>query len=383
MKSKQVAALFVCNLIPYFVGIALIPLLPVYVVEELNASEAIAGIYLALAFGMLAIGTMISGWLSDRFQHRKLMIIAAACLALPSGWLMGQVDTILPLLILTMIVWFLGGITMGMVIILTGIYADTTIRGRIFGIVALATGVGQILAGFTAGPIVDRWGYTTLFSVTAMAWIIQIVAGMLLEDKPAVTKNDELPLLKVRKSPIAKELWFLFIAATLVGVTTFSTGFGRPLIMDQLEFDATAITLTVAIGGVASLPVPLLLGWLSDIFGRKRLLIISYLVTFSAAFLLINAFQLWHFWLVAIGFALVDGAMTVGSALITDLVSPKKLSSALARYTSSFWIAGALGYGFTGFFINSFGIQTTFAIVSLLPLISIAFILFIRQTSKR
>jgi MFS family permease len=68
MKTKQLIALFICNLVPFLVGNLLLALLPIYAIE-LGASETIAGIYLGLAFATLAIGTLLSGWLSDRFQR--------------------------------------------------------------------------------------------------------------------------------------------------------------------------------------------------------------------------------------------------------------------------------------------------------------------------
>ena len=88
MKRKQLAALFICNLVPYFIGNLLLALLPVYAIQ-LGASQTIAGIYLGLAFATLAIGTLLSGWLSDRFQRRKQMILGAACLSFPAGLMMG------------------------------------------------------------------------------------------------------------------------------------------------------------------------------------------------------------------------------------------------------------------------------------------------------
>ena len=181
MNRRQLAALFVCNLVPYITGNSLLGLLPIYV-ARLGADEILAGIYLSLSFGALAVGALISGWLSNRFQRRKLMIIMAGCLSLPATFLMGQVNSLVLLTVFTMTVWFAGGVITGMVNILTGMYADAKSRGRIFGIIGLTGGLAQIIGGSASGAIVDHWGYVALFTAVSLVYIAQIVAGLFLED---------------------------------------------------------------------------------------------------------------------------------------------------------------------------------------------------------
>jgi len=88
MPFKQLAALFMCNVVPFIVALALIGLLPIYAID-LGANEVFAGIYLSLSFGSLAVATLSSGWLSNRFQRRKLMVILSAVIAVPATFLMG------------------------------------------------------------------------------------------------------------------------------------------------------------------------------------------------------------------------------------------------------------------------------------------------------
>ena len=89
MKLKQLIALVVCTLGLYTAGTMLVILLPVYAVQ-LGMNEGIIGLYLGLAFSTLTIGALSSGWLSNRFQRRKLSIIVICLLAIPTTFMMGR-----------------------------------------------------------------------------------------------------------------------------------------------------------------------------------------------------------------------------------------------------------------------------------------------------
>ena len=76
MSRKQLVTLFACSMASWAVGSGLMPLSPVYALK-LGASQAAAGYYLSFAFAMLAAGNFFAGWLSDRLQRRKLLLIVS------------------------------------------------------------------------------------------------------------------------------------------------------------------------------------------------------------------------------------------------------------------------------------------------------------------
>jgi MFS family permease len=67
MEKKQFVALFAGGLVGWTLVQGLLALLPVYAVR-LGADPANAGNYLAVAFLALTMGTLVTGWLSDRSQ---------------------------------------------------------------------------------------------------------------------------------------------------------------------------------------------------------------------------------------------------------------------------------------------------------------------------
>src|SRR5512139_1343141 len=91
--------------------------------------------------------------------------------------------------------------------------------------------------------------------------------------------------------------------------------------MNNLGFDALEISSTGAIGGLISMPLPLLMGWLSDRIERKTFLVIGYLACFASFILLAFSHLLWLFWLVSIlqGIAAGSGG-SIGNAWVIDLV---------------------------------------------------------------
>src|ERR671936_605810 len=105
MTKKQLIALFSCSLVGWTILLSILNLLPVYAVQ-LGADETLAGNLLALAFTALTAGTLLAGWLSDKLQRRKSMLILAGLLNVPATWLMGRASEIWQLAILTVIVYF-------------------------------------------------------------------------------------------------------------------------------------------------------------------------------------------------------------------------------------------------------------------------------------
>ena len=164
MSRKQLLLLFFDCLVPWTLGSGLLPLLPVYALR-LGASQALAGYYLSFAFLALAVGTFFAGWLADKLQRRKLLLIVSGATMIPLIWMMGQASNIWQLAAATAAVWFLFGIEISVVNILAGLFAAENERGRVFGLLGLTMGLGAIIGGLSVGPMVDRWGYPTMFSL--------------------------------------------------------------------------------------------------------------------------------------------------------------------------------------------------------------------------
>lgn len=377
MPKKQLVALFTCSLIMFTVGSGFVPLLPIYAVR-LGGDESIAGYYLSIGFLALAVSSIVGGWLSNRFQRRKTVFLIAAALMVPICYLMGQVTSILALVLLTAMLWFLVGINVTMLSLLTGLFVSESERGRIFGIVGLAPSLAGIMGGLASGAIVDRWGYSALFTIGAVVYALMPLCGLLLADKPAVLRS-QLPGTSSGQVLFTRVLLLLFCASILAHIANSQIVLGRSLIMDALRFDATAISSTGAVGAVISLPFPVFMGWLSDKLGRKPLIMLCYFGSVVGLLVLAVATDQWHFGVAMALQNLISAGYAVGSALITDLVPRSALATPLSVYGATQFIGYVIGFAASGSVVKAVGMTNTLIIGVVLCLLALGLMLGVRR----
>lgn len=383
MSRRQLFALFMSNLVLFTVGSGLVTLLPIYAIQ-LGADAAVTGYYLSFAFLSLAISTGIGGWLSDRFQRRKLLLILAGLAAVPAAWLMGQATTIVQLILFSVLLWFFAGIVVTMVNILAGMSAGEHERGRVFGVINVASPLGALLGGLVAGRIVDQFGFPTLLTLCALVYLLIPLSGLLL--KEAIVISEE----RKRTGPLStgtlfsnRTFLFLFAASILAHIANSEFALGKSLIMNQAGFDASAISSTSAAGGLLALPLPLLAGWLSDRFGRKALLAASYTAVASGLVILIAAVSLWHFWVATALLITLNATIVVSSALVTDLFPRETVGKPLALFGAAPWLGLVIGFGGAGNIIQSFGMTTTLWSGALLTILAVVLCTRIRQPALK
>jgi MFS family permease len=380
MPKKHLAALFVCSLTSFTIGNSVIGLLPVYV-NRLGGDPALTGYFFAFVFLSLAVGTMLAGWLSERFQNRKLLLILSGIPGIPITWLMSQVTDLTQLALLNSISTVFGGIGLALVNILAGLFAPDHERGKVFGILAFASALGGLVGGFASGPIADRWGFPALLQILALWSILYPLAALFVADKQ-VDKQPSVQVSGTLKG-LGRAYYMLFAANIIAWTAVFVPGLGRPLAMDALGFDATAVSSTVAVGAAVTLPLPPLLGWLSDRIGRKRLMALCYLAGGLGLVVQAGSVSIWHFWLASVLTTCVGTSVGVGLALVTDLVPLQSRSMGVALFSSTNLLAGMLGFAVAGHVIGAFGLAVTFVAAAFLPLVSILMLGLVKQPSQQ
>jgi MFS family permease len=367
MRSKQLVALFLCSLVPWTVGNGLIPLLPVYA-TQLGASSAQAGYYLAFSYLALALGAVSAGWISGSRYRLKLPLIVAGLVGIPAAWLMGRVSSLWGLAALTALIWYLGGLGFALISILAGLTARENERGKVFGILSLTNGLGAAVGGLLAGWLVKSGGYPELFNALAILLTLWPLSASFIEESvPAKPASKTAPAAKTQG--LGKNFILLFMAGVVSAISAFFIVLIRSLLMQDLEFNALEISSTGAVGGLVAMPLPLMMGWLSDRRGRKGYLVACYLFILVAILLLAISKQLWNFWVIMILLGIAtQGSASLGNALVTDLAPRESLSKGLAIFGASSWIGGVIGFAAAGVLIQTLGFLPTIAIGAFLAL---------------
>jgi MFS family permease len=382
MSRKQLPLLFVGSLVLWTIGNGVMPLMPVYAVK-LGASQAATGNVLASAFLALAGGTFFSGWLADRLQRRKVLIIASGTALVPALWTMGQAGNLGVFAASFSAITFLWGVGVTLINVLAGLFAPGNERGRVFGILGLTVGLGNILGGLSVGPMVDRWGYRTMFSALALLAVLVPVVALFMQDKKT-ERAAARAAAEHGESPGLGRAFLQLLAAQLIVITVHGEGnIGRSLSMNGLGFAATALTSTGVIGGLVSLPFPFILGWLSDRLGRKRMMVICYASYGLTMVIYALSQSLWHFWIGSVFFSIGMISNSVGTAFVTDLVDSRVLGRGVSLFQGMFWLANVIGLAAAGYVFQSFGISPTLLASAALPAVGIILVLSIRVPERR
>jgi YNFM family putative membrane transporter len=355
-KNKQLVYLFLCNFSILFIGFGLFPLLPLYA-AEFGASAFGIGLYLALTYIAISIGSILAAQLSGRLPRRSLFI-AAGLMGAPALVLLGQVQSFWQVILLTALVWFAGGVGLSISNVLTGLHTTSATRGNAFGMLALASPVSALIGGLVLGRLVERGGYPLMFTFLALVWTVwPVLAITRVEDKP-----DCAPAPGALSQPAATSLrpgpvFLLLLATVLLASMTVSVGrMGLSLAMKGQHFSVGEISAANAFGGLVTIPVTLLIGAFADKLGRKRILTLGYLVAMGGALMLIHARASWQFWIVsALVLASRNIITSMSPAYATDLLSRRSLGRALPLVGTMNWASGVVGFAGAGYVLDLFG----------------------------
>lgn len=382
IDRRQLVTLFIVNIIFWTVNQALGTMLPVYALR-LGAEPAAIGNFLGLAILTMPVGGVLTGWLADKFQRRKTFLMLATLLNIPVIWLMSQAASLAQLTMLTGLYYFCLSIGFTMVINLVGLSAGETERGKVFGVLGITGPIGGVIAGMVSGVIANRWGFPSLFMTAALVWGLALLIALLVEGKTVRPANSSSA--SGSSSPLALgTAFYVMLAANLIAFgCSFVSVLGKPLQMDGLGFDPEAISGVVAVGSAVSIPLPFLLGLLSDRLSRYYVIAFCFLIGALGLFALIGSNLIWHFAVASALLPSVGASMGISQALVTDLVPSKSLGVALALYNAALQIGIVIGLISAGNAIQSFGLTTTYIAGAVLTLVAIVLLLAVRAGKKR
>ena len=373
MNRKLQTALFATNFAIFVTGMGLLPVLPLYA-AEFGASRTVIGLYLATTYAAIAAGAMVTNRLLSFFPLKPLFAVSGI-IGVPALIVLGQARSLGQVIALTALIWFVGGIGLALVMVLTGLYADGRSRGKSFGLMFLARPLAGVLGGLAVGQVIANQGYPQTFVMLAAIWLLWPLATLGLDralPTPARKKAVTFPRKRMQKRPFYLLLLVVFLSTVAIYVGRLST----TLAMQTLSYDARAISSTAVIASLVAIPVTPLLGSLSDRLGRRRLLWLGYGLAALGALILVYSTQLWQFWLETVLLFIatsVNGA--VATALATDMLPADQVRRYLPWLNAAVWVAGIAGFAASGLVADVLGVAAAGWIAAALSLIAGALLL--------
>jgi MFS family permease len=127
------------------------------------------------------------------------------------------------------------------------------------------------------------------------------------------------------------------------------------------------------------MPGALMMGWLSDRVGRKRMVLACYTAGLVCVPVLAWSRSLESFWVASVLLSVLSSASAAGSALVTDSLPSHALGTGLSLMAGAANLGGFLIAPLIGLALQQLGQRDAFLVAVIVPLVSIAVFLPVRE----
>lgn len=339
------------------------PLLPVYLSRVLGTGPLSLGIIEGVAEAVNSALKIVSGYVSDRREKRRSIVIAGYALsstarpliALTTGW---------PQVLLVRALDRTGkGIRGAPRDAMLARFAATAERGRIFGFHRAMDHAGAIVGPLVATAILffAPGEYRLVFALTVIPGAIAVALLFLVPEPTAVVPIPVASTGDAGVRPEGRRRLFAFFAILLLfSLGNSADAFLLLRLADEIG-NATYVPLLWSGLHVVKASLSTWGGTLSDRIGRKQVIVIGWLLyaVVYLGFAMASSAQTLIAWFLLYGvfFALTEGAE---KALVADLAPASRHGLAFGAYNTALGI-GALGASIVfGLLYERFGAATAF-----------------------
>jgi len=318
----------------------LYPVLPVFLTQTLNASGSVVGLVDGVAQATQNIVQGFSGWLSDRLRQRKPIALAGYLLAAIAKPLMGLSTSWPGVLGGRFLDRFGAGARSAPRDALVASSADEEHRGKAFGLEGIGDNLGAFLGPLLAVGLlmVLHVDMRVIFYLALVPGLLAVLMIALVTERPvAVAAKSKLDI-DVRQFPPV--YWKYLLVTALFGVGNSSNAF---LIL-QTQAIGASLEATILIYAAFNLVAALIsypAGFLSDRWGRKNILLVSFVIFFVAYLGFALTENVILIAALFIFYGLYQGIFrTVGKALATDFVPERVRASGVGWYNTTVGLLG-------------------------------------------
>lgn len=390
MDKKRIFTLFLIVLADMSGAAAILPIIPVFVLEQFHANPFEAALVVPVYYVAQALAAPWLGNLSDRFGRRPLLLISQVgtivsylliVLVVPLGALLDHLGLSFGLAGGIIIIYFariLDGVTGGNISVAQAYASDISTpeeRTHALGLVGGASGLGHILGPALAGLLA---GFSMLapFMAAAAVSAITFIMTLLWLHEPAQhpahadtqTAAPRIPLAQLlARRPIAlilaTTLTIGLYMAALFGI--FSLYADKVLLpaQDSVTVVRTTGWLITVMGLVMALTQVVLLKPLVGHLGERRAVLVGSFLMLVSAVGFFAFTSVWGAVICMILFALGYGmAWPVLQALLTGYGKEEEAGRLLGWFQTVFSVALIVGPVWSGYVFDAAAPQTVFAI---------------------
>lgn len=380
-KSKELVLkgtrnIIILGLISCFADISsemVYPLIPLYLTTVFGATPVLVGIIEGIAESIASLLKVFSGYVSDRFQHKKAIafsgyatgLLYKAALLFAGSW--GGI------LAARVIDRFGKGIRTAPRDVMVSESADKNNIGKAFGVHKMLDMAGSaigILLAFLLMKSIPANGYKTVFAVSVIPIVIALLLFFFVHEKKEKRETVQREHFWKNISKLDGNLK-LYLAITFLFTLGNSSNSFLLLRAADIGFDSSTTILLYFIYNVTASVLAIPCGRLSDKIGRKRLLVGGYLtfslVYFGFAFCSTKPLMLLIF--VVYG---VYTAMTAGAerAFIAEIAPPQLKGTMLGLHSTLAGIALLPASVIAGLLWDGVGVYAPFLFGGALSLLS-------------
>ena len=388
MNKKLPKNVLVLGLVSFFNDFAsemVYPIVPIFLTATLGAPVAAVGLIEGIAESTASLLKVVSGWFSDKFQKRKLFVVAGYSFSTLSKIVIGFAQSWPVVLVGRFADCFGKGVRTSPRDALIAESADGSVQGKAFGFHQALDSLGAVVGPLTAVFLINYFG-GNLRPIFYLAFIPGAVGVFLLfslvKEKPFFKKISQSPKISFKNLTPAFKIFLA--ASTLFAIGNSSDAF---LILRAKNLGLTTCLAVFAyvvfnlFYALFSTPA----GILSDKIGPKKLLSFGFFFFASIYFLfgfVQSSFLIWFlFAFYGVYMAITEG---VGKAYISQIGEKESLAASFGVYQTMVGICTFFASLIAGFLWSKIGSSSPFIFGAILATVAgVIFLLFSKNYDLR
>lgn len=341
----------------------IVPILPLFLTETLGAPIWIVGLIEGLGAAVAGVLRVFAGWISDRFGHKKRLMLLGYGISNLSKPFFGAAANWSEVLGIRLVDRVGKGTRSAPRDALLAELTTSQDRGRAFGFRRAMDDLGAAIGPLAAALVLamSAQNMRLVFALTIVPGVLAMVMLGLLKEP---VRSQDVPVKRAMPQlslvGFSRPYYLFLVVGALVAMANFSEAF---LVLRDRSLGLSPLLIPIAyfvtniVSSVLSMPA----GILADRLGRKGMLAIGYvlLAVVDLGFALANQ-TIW-IWLLMAGYGMF-GAFTKGNekVFIADLSQEHHRGTAMGTFNAVVGLAALPASLLAGFLWQTWGPQAPF-----------------------